>query len=129
MMAIEVRGIPDEHPLQGHIRRRMSLTPARVLPAPLGAQVRFLDDNGPKGGVDIRCAVTVRVPYRPSLRVEHMGETARHAFDQALDVLGRQIERDGARAREVRRRPKKYYAARRLLTGPGAAAKPARRSP
>jgi hypothetical protein len=117
MMTIDLRGIPDERSLQAHVRKTMSAALARVIPAPLGAQVRFFDDNGPKGGVDIRCAVTVRVPFRPSIRVEHMGETARHAFDQALGVLGRQIERDGARAREVRRRPKKYYAAKRLLGG------------
>jgi ribosome-associated translation inhibitor RaiA len=123
---IDIRGIPDEHPLQAHVRRTMSAVLARVRPAPLGAQVRFVDDNGPKGGLDIRCAVTVRVPFRPSIRVEHMGETIRHAFDQALAVLGRQLERDEARSRDARRRPKKYYAAARLLAGRGAAARRAR---
>ena len=126
---IDIRGIPGEHPLQPPVRQTMSAALAHVRPAPLGVQVRFVDDNGPKGGVDIRCALTVRVPFRPSIRVEHMGETPRHAFDQALAVLGRQLERDEARARDARRRPKKYYAATRLLTGQGAvAAKPARRA-
>ena len=70
---IDIRGISDEHPLQAHVRRTMSAALAHVRPAPLGVQVRFVDDNGPKGGVDIRCALTVRVPFRPSIRVEHMG--------------------------------------------------------
>jgi hypothetical protein len=125
---IDIRGISDEHPLQAHVRRTLSAALARLRPAPLGVQVRFVDDNGPKGGVDIRCSLNVRVPFRPVIRVEHMGQSARHAFDQALAVLGRQLERDEARARDARRRPKKYYAAARLLTGPGAASgKPARR--
>jgi ribosome-associated translation inhibitor RaiA len=126
---IDIRGISDEHPLQGHVRRTLSAALARLRPAPLGVQVRFVDDNGPKGGVDTRCALTVRVPFRPLIRVEHMGQSARHAFDQALAVLGRQLERDEARARDARRRPKKYYAAARLLADQGAAAgKPARRA-
>jgi ribosome-associated translation inhibitor RaiA len=126
---IDIRGISDEHPLQEHVRRTLSAALARIRPAPLGVQVRFVDDNGPKGGVDTRCALTVRVPFRPLIRVEHMGQSARHAFDQALAVLGRQLERDEARARDARRRPKKYYAAARLLGDQGAAAgKPARRA-
>jgi hypothetical protein len=126
---IDIRGISDEHPLQDHVRRTLSAALARLRPAPLGVQVRFVDDNGPKGGVDTRCALTVRVPFRPLIRVEHMGQSARHAFDQALAVLGRQLERDEARARDARRRPKKYYAAARLLGDQGAAAgKPARRA-
>jgi hypothetical protein len=129
IVMIDIRGISDEHPLQGHVRRTLSAALAHLRPAPLGVQVRFVDDNGPKGGVDIRCALTVRVPFRPVIRVEHMGQSARHAFDQALAVLGRQLERDEARARDARRRPKKYYAAARLLAGQDAGAgKPARRA-
>jgi ribosome-associated translation inhibitor RaiA len=88
------------------------LKPVQV--KPLGAEVRFFDDNGPKGGRAIRCAVTVRLPYRPAVRVEEMAETARLAFDGAFATLERQLERYRERNRDSRRRPKKYYAARRL---------------
>lgn len=77
-------------------------------------EARFVDDNGPKGG-GIRCALTLRLPYRPALRVEQTAMTARLAFDGAIATLERQLERHGERQRERRRRPKKYYVAKRLL--------------
>lgn len=114
-MTIRIRGIPDNPALQSRIAREMSATLVRV--TPVAAEVAFFDDNGPKSGVAIRCALTVRLPRRSLIRVERMGETARSAFDHGLALLKRQIERHGERAREQRRRPKKYYAARRLLIG------------
>jgi len=81
----------------------------------VGVQALFHDENGPKGGIDIRCALTVRLPYRPSVRAEHLGENERQAFDEAFAVLDRQLARYAERFRDSRRRPKKYYAAKRLL--------------
>jgi hypothetical protein len=46
-----------------------------------------------------------------------MGQTHRRAFDEAFTVLERQLERDVERERQSRRRPKKYYVAKRLLSG------------
>ena len=77
-----------------------ALEPVQV--KPLAAKVTFFDDNGPKGGRAVRCALTVRVPYRPTVRVEHTAETPRLAFDA------------------------KYYVAKRLLQGEGAPRAPAR---
>lgn len=81
----------------------------------MAAQATFFDENGPKGGPAIRCALTVRLPYRPTVRVENVAETARLAFDGALAVLERQLERYRERDRDNRRRPKKYFVAKRLL--------------
>jgi len=114
-MTIHIRGIPDDLALRSRIVREMSAALLRL--KPVAAQVAFFDENGPKGGVSIRCALTVRLPRWPTLRVEQMGETARLAFDGGLVMLRRQIERHTERAREQRRRPKKYYAAKRLLMG------------
>jgi hypothetical protein len=128
-MAIDIRGIDGNRLLQAHVRRQMSraLAPLRV--TPVGAAVVFLDENGPKGGIDIRCTLTVRVPFQPSVRVEHMGPTHRRAFDQAFAALERRLDRDTERARQSRRRPKKYFVAKRLLTGTGETpGKPTRRA-
>ncbi|PWU24350.1 MAG: hypothetical protein C5B48_06870 [Candidatus Rokuibacteriota bacterium] len=84
---------------------------------PLAAQAAFFDDNGPKGGRGMRCALTVRVPYRPAVRVEHTAETARLAFDLSFKSLERQLARYRELDRDRRRYPKKYFAAKRLLEG------------
>jgi ribosome-associated translation inhibitor RaiA len=116
-MVIDVRGVADDRILQAYVRKQMSEALARLPVTPLSVQVLFLDENGPKGGIDIRCALTVRLPFQPSVRVEHMGQTHRRAFDEAVIVLERRLERDVKRARQSRRRPKKYYVAKRLLSG------------
>ena len=59
------------------------------------------------------------LPRRPELHADLTAESSRLAFEQAFAMLERQVERDRARGREERRRPKKYYLAKRLLE-PGA---------
>jgi len=116
-MTIEISGIGRKAALTVRIEKQMAavLQPLRV--APVRAQVVFFDDNGPKGGLGLRCALTVRVPYRPAIRVEHTAQTRRLAFDGAVAVLERQLERYRERDRDERRHPKKYFVAKRLLTG------------
>jgi hypothetical protein len=118
-MVIDIRGIAGNPALQAHIRKQMTGALERLNVTPLGARVLFVDENGPKGGIDIRCALAVRLPFQPTVRVEHMGSTPRRAFDEAFAVFERQLERDVDRARQSRRRPKKYYVAKRLMTGDG----------
>jgi hypothetical protein len=127
-MVIDIRGIAGNRLLRAHVRKQMSEALARLPVTPLSAQVLFLDENGPKGGIDIRCALTVRLPFQPSVRVEHMGQTHRRAFDEAVTVLERRLERDVERARRSRRRPKKYYVAKRLLSGGAQGPRPSGRA-
>lgn len=122
-MTIAIRGVRGNDRLRAHVTRRLRAALAKLRARPVAAQVLFRDENGPKGGVDIRCALTVRLPYRPFVRVEHMGTTHRFAFDGAFAVLERQLERYVERDRESRRYPKKYFAARRLFGGEPRAAK------
>ncbi len=118
-MQIEIRGIPGDPTLRGYVTRRLTraFEPLRV--RPLGAEVSVTDENGPKGGVAVRCALTVRLPRRSPLHVEHLAETPRLAFDGGLARLERRLERQRGRERERARRPKKYYTAKRLLEGEG----------
>ena len=128
-MIVDIRGIPGNARLQAHIRRRLTSALARLPVAGVTAQAFLFDENGPKGGTDIRCTLTVRLPYRPSLRAERLAETHRRAFDEALEILERQLERYVERSRESRRRPKNYYVAKRLLgSGREGAAKPGARA-
>jgi ribosome-associated translation inhibitor RaiA len=100
----------------------------RITVRPVRTQAVFFDDNGPKGGRAMRCALTVRLPYRPSIRVERSAVTPRLAFDAAFGVLERQLERYYERERENKRHPKKYFAASRAVAGETTRPKRARRS-
>jgi ribosome-associated translation inhibitor RaiA len=116
-MAIQIRGIRKDTTLGARVSARVAAALASLHVAPVGAKVTFFDDNGPKGGLAMRCALDVRVPYRPAIRVEHVAATSRLAFDGAYSILERQLERYRERDRDIRRRPKKYFVAKRLLTG------------
>ena len=111
---IDISGVRDSA-LRARISSRLGAALEPVQARPLAVQVAFFDDNGPKGGPAVRCALTVRVPYRPSIRVEHSAVSARLAFDASFKSLARQLERYRELDRDQRRHPKKYYAAKRLL--------------
>ncbi len=118
-MTIEITGLGNDRMLASRITKRMSGALEKLRVGPVAAQVAFVDENGPKGGVDTRCTLTVRLPYRPSVRVEEVANTRRRAFDQSFPALERALVRYREVDRERRRRPKKYFAAKRLLSAEG----------
>jgi ribosome-associated translation inhibitor RaiA len=124
-MAIEIRGVPTDRALRAHVTARLTPSLAHVATKPIAAQVTFFDENGPKGGPAMRCAVTVRLPYRPHVHVEDTAETLRTAFDGAFAKLERELAQYQDRDRESKRHPKKYYTARRLMTTETGSAAPA----
>lgn len=130
-MAIEIRGIRRNATLRARVSARVGDALASLRVSPVGAKVTFFDDNGPRGGLAMRCALNVRVPYRPLIRVEHVAETRWLAFDGAYASLERQLQRYRKRDRDSKRRPKKYFVAKRLLAGglqvPGGRARVRRR--
>lgn len=118
-MTIEIRGIPTDAALRARAIKRLGAALAKLPVEPTLAQITFFDENGPKGGRAMRCALTVRVPYRPHLRVEEVAETPRLAFDGSFEKLERELERYRERDREGKRHPKKYFTAKRLVEGLG----------
>ena len=88
---------------------------ASLVVEPTTARATFTDDNGPKGGPAIRCALEMKQPGRPAVHVEAVATTQLLAFDGALAKLERAIARRRETVREAARRPKKYFAARRAL--------------
>jgi ribosome-associated translation inhibitor RaiA len=113
-MPIEISGLA----IRGPLRTRITTLVEDLLkgvPSPAVAQVTFFDENGPKGGLGIRCAFTVSLPRRPRIRVEHVAETPRLAFDGGITALERRLKAITERRRDLRRRPKKYFTAKRLL--------------
>ena len=110
---IKITGL-ERDPLRGRVTRLMTEALEKLPVAPVKGEAAFFDDNGPKGGRAMRCALTVRLPFRPSIRVERSDVTPRLAFDAAFAVLERQLERYRERDRDSKRHPKKYFAARAL---------------
>ena len=79
-------------------------------------RVVFSDVNGPKGGLDVRCAIDVTIPQTAPLHAEETAERDVTAFDRSAAMISRRIRERLGRRQESSRRPKKYYTARRLLS-------------
>jgi len=116
-MAIDIQGVERNNALRARALKLVGEALAPIRLAPVRAKITFFDDNGPKGGLGTRCALDVRLPFRPAIRVEQVAETSRLAFDGAFAALERRLERYRERDRDIKRRPKKYFVAKRLLTG------------
>ena len=111
-MHIEIEGAL--HGLRDEIESRLGKAVGHVPARPTNALVHFADVNGPKGGVDIRCSLTLRLPRRKDVHVEAMGSSPALAFNAAADTLDRRLQRQVGREVTVRRRPKKYYVAKAI---------------
>lgn len=114
-MSVMIEGLGDDRGLRTLITGKVSNTLSRLRVKATNVRVQFSDENGPKGGVDTRCSVTIHVAHRPELHADTVAPDARLAFEQAFSALERQVERAKERGRVTRRRPKKYYLAKRLL--------------
>lgn len=121
MDLIEIVGIDrGEWPGLG-LPRRVQAVLAPLKEGVRRCRVAFVDDNGPKGGVAMRCAIDVRIARRSEIHIEGRATSARLALHAALERLERRIGRTLGARRVASRHPKKYYAAARTL----AAAPPA----
>ena len=110
---VEIVGVSAAEVARLRSSRRLAAALNALPPRASTARIAFADDNGPKGGPAMRCALTVTVPPRRRIHVEARAVTNRLALDQALDRLERKLSRRAALTRESARRPKKYYAAAR----------------
>lgn len=123
-MRVVIEGLGDDRPLRTLVNGKVAASLARLHVPATTARVQFSNETSAKGGPTERCSITVDLPRRPELHADVAADTPRLAFEQAFAMLERQIERDRARGREERRRPKKYYLAKRLLE-PGASSQEA----
>jgi ribosome-associated translation inhibitor RaiA len=114
-MPIEISGVAIDRALRARVTSQLTHALRTVYGTPVLTQVTFFDDNGPKGGRDIRCAFTIRMPRRRALHVEHVAETPRLAFDGGIEALERKLREVAERGRDLKRRPKKYFTAKRLM--------------
>jgi ribosome-associated translation inhibitor RaiA len=123
-MSLVIQGMTAADPLRHVIERKLGALLRRARVRATSSSITFTDVNGPKGGVDIRCAVTLEVPGRPTQHASAMGVDARLALDGAMEALEREMLRDRARRRDLARRPKKYFVADQARQPDGEAALP-----
>ena len=114
-MSIEIRGVANSPETRAHVTERLTARLTRLGIPEAAARVTFVDENGPKGGVSIGCTIMLLRPRQPVLRIAHMGETPRLAFDGAFRRFERRLEQDLERRLDSRRHPKKYFLASQLL--------------
>ena len=88
-----LRAYVDEH-LVSHIERFADDEAAEI-------DISLVDINGPKGGVDKECRVTVRMPGLSSVHVTETADSLFPAIDAARDRLERTLKRALERRREV----------------------------
>jgi ribosome-associated translation inhibitor RaiA len=124
-MSTVIQGIATTDPLRDVVEQKLQAVLGRGRVRATASVVTFTDINGPKGGVDIRCAVTVEAPGRPAQHASALAADARLALDGALEALQRELLRDRGKRRDLARRPKKYYVADQGLRPGGEAALPA----
>ena len=123
-MTLLLESIALDDPLRPVIEDKVTAMLGRGRLRPTVTRVAFSNENGPKGGVSIRCLVTVELPRRPALHASDVAGTARRAFDATIEALEREVHRDRQRRRDVARRPKKYFVAHRGLEPDGVAELP-----
>jgi len=83
--------------LHTHVQRRLQFAMSRFQDRALRVKVCLSDVNGPKGGVDKRCRLQIRVGGLPDIFIEDTESQLHVAVDRAVEragrTLGRQLKR------------------------------------
>jgi len=99
---LDIRGqnIPLTPSLLEHVERRLQFALARFDGRVTRVTVRVADLNGPRGGVDKRCRIAVRVRPAGEIAVEDTCPDLYAAIDVAADRIGRSVQRKVERLRD-----------------------------
>ena len=90
--------------LRDRVHRRLRFALSRFEGRIQGIRVRLVDVNGPRGGVDTRCTVQVRLRRLPTIVVEETSHDADTAVDRAVNRVAHTVARRVERATSLRRR-------------------------
>jgi len=95
----QCRGIPGKDDLLRHFERRAAFSLDRFRHHIRRVRAKLWDDNGPRGGADKRCRLTLDLSRGPQLHVEAGDRDPRVAVDLALDRASRSLARSVERSR------------------------------
>lgn len=102
-IAIHSRGFSLTQALDAHVQRRLGFTLARSADRVRRVDVRLSDLNGPRGGVDKRCLIQVRLDGLPAVVIDEVQPNLYTAIDRAAGRAGRTILRRLAQSGSRRR--------------------------
>ncbi len=100
---VRFRGLAGSDALRDHAVRRVLFHLSRFGSEIRAVQVRISDVNGPKGGVDKQCQITVRGRALSAVVIEDLSADSWSAVDLAVARAGRAVGRDLERSRAARR--------------------------
>jgi putative sigma-54 modulation protein len=99
---IQARGFTLTRGLRDHTERRLRFAVGPARPELLRISVRLSDENGPRGGADMRCRIQVTLAGAAGVVIEDTEADLYVAIDRAADRAGRTVARRLARRREHR---------------------------
>ena len=102
-LEIRVRGVEAADALREHAARRVHFHLSRFGHEVAAVVMRISDLNGPKGGIDKRCQITVTGPRLGSATLDDRSSDAHSAVDLSVERISRAIGRELERARTERR--------------------------
>jgi putative sigma-54 modulation protein len=97
---IKFRGVAASEELRGHAQRQLHFHLSRFGHDVRSVVMRLDDDNGPRGGTDKRCSVTLRGDRIGTLVLVERHESTLAAIDGAARRLSRLVGRSLSRARD-----------------------------
>lgn len=86
--------------LREHVTRRLAYALNHGRDSVSRIVVRLCDVNGPRGGVDKRCGIEVRLKGAPAVAIEDTEADLYVAIDRAAERVGRTLDRRLARRRD-----------------------------
>ena len=111
---IQAHGFTATEALRNHVTRRLQHALGCCSDRITRTTVRLLDVNGPRGGVDKRCQIQVRLASLADVVIEDTEADLYVAIDRAAERAGRTAVRHLARQRRLVRIPPRQEPA----TGP-----------
>ena len=97
---IRIQGTAADHKLRAHALHRVQFCLGRFGKEVQSVTASFADMNGPKGGIDIRCRVSVRGPRLGTISLESQQHDAYVAIADLLDRTQRAVRRQLDRRRD-----------------------------
>jgi ribosome-associated translation inhibitor RaiA len=99
---VRFRGLEPSDALRDHAVRRIHFHLSRFGHEISSVLVRISDVNGPKGGVDKQCQVTVRGRRLSDVIIDDLSGDAYSAIDMAVERVSRAVGRELERVRGAR---------------------------
>jgi|SRR5210317_1740065 putative sigma-54 modulation protein len=92
-IAIQAHGLSLTDALEKHVQDRLRFTFSRVAGRVRRVLVTLSDINGPRGGIDKRCLIEVRLDGLPSIVIQDIQEDLYIAIDRAAGRASRSVMR------------------------------------